>query len=836
MESIVLKISLLFLLYNVFSPFLFKLFGLKVSTSAMNCGLIGYCGAVPANPADIKMLMMFNMERGTDGTGWAINNVITKDTERVSKFLSQHPLEISKDDANYTIIAHARNTSSGYKTSKTLVHPFGIYKGGQEKENYDLILAMNGTLKNHELLCDKYEVPWKMWENSDTEVISKMMAKLGEKEYKVILETYEGCMNLLFFSPKFPNTLMVYKDPERTLFAWNKKEDQMYISSIAESLYTIGATKEDVVEFDNEVLYRINKGKITKRDTIVRIPLKKEVKSTYHNRNLGIQQGMGMGSYQDAYDSTYYNDKDEIKLGDLLKKSENKEAHRNKDNRVYICLDRYFRNGHIIDGLYILNSKGEIFDPQVHKESEKSTLFRECWILNGYLCTDRKSYASLYKKCSPDNGTFQIAKFKRFGLSEIVDHFATPIVTITDEGEKMIIPTSWSDKTKNKDQSFSFTPYLSNFTFHLKYGGLFIRKTGKLVCKLVKIDTNEKKVDKTDKDDKSETTIKEFLKKSIETNNLVSIELYYCKYRELLQVEPSVEATEKFYDMLSAMFLEEGIIEPSVHTDFTKSTGGKKYTVPGVLKELENCAKLLKKRLIKEEDDEESPQIPEAFDDSISTKDKLDLLKDAPGLYDDNKIISSIRRSCILYSNAIFQESLFEEKTFDEFTEEWIDTAGTEPVDIYEAVLVFLNSAGRLTDKDLLVCLDNNQINMRSKTKSEFDDFQRYFKSTSKKNVKVSIADKMNSNVEDVDFTDVEPEDKSKDEEDIEDVNEMYTPTAFESEVIMGYEEIVESMKQRIQEIDMIDPGSRTSNVQILHKELIDTEDFLEKQLKRLKL
>ncbi len=40
---------------------------------ALGCGLVGYCGSTPADPEKLRMLLLYNQERGEDGTGWAVN-------------------------------------------------------------------------------------------------------------------------------------------------------------------------------------------------------------------------------------------------------------------------------------------------------------------------------------------------------------------------------------------------------------------------------------------------------------------------------------------------------------------------------------------------------------------------------------------------------------------------------------------------------------------------------------------------------------------------------------------------------------------------------------------
>ena len=286
MQILMVNMILLIATFNFVQLVLKKFFKLKSNSSALFCGITAYCGSEPANPNIIKMIMMYNEERGEDSTGWAVNNVITKDTEKVKKFITQHELVTSDEDENYTIVAHARKASSGHKYSKELAHPFGVYIGEVEKEKYDLVLAMNGTLTNANLLSEKWGVEFKVGTNSDTQMLARAMAKLGEEDYTEALELYDGTATLAFFSPKYQNTLMIYKDPERTLFYWCASESQMYISSMEEPLVAIGAQKLEVKSFEANTLYTIVGGKIKVEKKIVRTPLKPKI-TNYKTANYG---------------------------------------------------------------------------------------------------------------------------------------------------------------------------------------------------------------------------------------------------------------------------------------------------------------------------------------------------------------------------------------------------------------------------------------------------------------------------------------------------------------------------------------------------------------------
>ena len=128
LELIIVEISMIVICLNIILS-LFR----KRKSGYLFCGMVGYCGDVPADPNLLKLMMLYNQERGEDSTGFAINNVITKDTIKVSKFLMKNPINIAPEDENFTFVAHARKRSSGGATFKELAHPFGMYRCGTEK-------------------------------------------------------------------------------------------------------------------------------------------------------------------------------------------------------------------------------------------------------------------------------------------------------------------------------------------------------------------------------------------------------------------------------------------------------------------------------------------------------------------------------------------------------------------------------------------------------------------------------------------------------------------------------------------------------------------------------
>lgn len=459
MEIVIVKFSVILMCLNIILPVLIKVLHIPLKINILSCGLVGYCGETPADPNILRVLLMYNMDRGEDSTGWAINNIITKDTKKVSEFLAQNQLTISQDDENFSVICHARKSSSGAKHNKALAHPFGMYRGGDEKERYDLILAMNGTLSLVDEYCKEFNLNYIPSTNSDTQMLAKIMCELGERDYIRALEKYAGTATLLFMSPKYTNTLMVYKDPERPLFYWQKEKNQIYVSSLKESFEALGAKVEDVFSFPDSKVTRMNKGKITKTISIDRTNIIKYVAPKYASR----------GSYNDsefvkkAANTTMFqaeNDKECTNVGRGA--HENRKIHSVPGNRIYLYCDKYQENGHAITGLRYVNDKGETY-------STKKDGYTKRYYFFGYECKSEEKYKELFAELGKGTEEVDIPKFKVKRISELVEYFKYPVTSYINDDKtifRWILNEEWTNKLKDDKVEIDF--FLSNALIQVK--------------------------------------------------------------------------------------------------------------------------------------------------------------------------------------------------------------------------------------------------------------------------------------------------------------------------------------------------------------------------------
>lgn len=230
------------------------------------CGIAAFAAPHTSSPEKLemyferlKMLMMYNQERGEDATGIAgLGKGWHKDTIKVSDYLARYNDDIRKYISN-VMMAHSRQASSEYFNSKkntNAAHPF-YHKG--------LTLIHNGTVKNKRLIERWYEnniIGEKMKREifvTDSQMLAYVMGET--KDWKILSE-YEGAANIIFTYDEHPNHLYFYKDPDKPLFYGNlsNEEDVIYVCSLRNALLTIGV--KDPKWADDNVLYEIIDGKL----------------------------------------------------------------------------------------------------------------------------------------------------------------------------------------------------------------------------------------------------------------------------------------------------------------------------------------------------------------------------------------------------------------------------------------------------------------------------------------------------------------------------------------------------------------------------------------------
>lgn len=793
--------------------------GYKIKTNSLFCGIVGYSGSVPAKPEWIKMIMMYNEERGEDTTGWAVNNKITKNSDKVSKFITENSLTTTPQDENFTIVAHARKASSGARFSKELAHPFGVYENDTEKDKYDLILAMNGTLSNTELLAKKWKIDFTSVTNSDTQMLAKAMVKLGWDNYKEALELYDGTATLAFFNPNEPNTLMIFKDPDRPLYCWSPSDHEIYISSMQEPLYALGGPKKDVLYFRPNELYRIENGKIITNELITRTPARPVVIKfpTSKNNNYSTR-----GNYHSEYDyeNTGYDNRSTLVVAPkkekilLRKRCENSAFHNGMSNRVYPINERYFRNGHPLQGKYNITTSGKA---KTDSEASKISDIKQYYFVNGYMCKSEKDYDILIGRSKNESGDFDLDKFLSIRLGEIVEHFEYPVIVIVDGEERWMLNTKYSVTIKKSGDNIIFSPFLSDEQFKMTYKDQWTKTTKKVICEITDVDkkTSSTSLEKSNdlEEDimsmQSEIETIKFLAETMTTFQHDSPHFYHTRTRkDLWRLNPSQILKEYFFTLLLRLAKSYELITEKQFSSLKKKAEETLFSGKDYINEMENIVRLLKKKFRSELFNSTK------VDSTLSTTEKIKAYEDNISNFTEEDIIKSIQICNSFYLNPNFKEDVYKAKdNIEELRMSWIgkDTV-KENFDFNEAILLCLNVVEKVTDNELLYALETPCSDLTSRVNEAYVNWQDF-----------------NRDCKECKIVEEEPVKEAAiiEAELLEEKNPEYYEISYQSEI----EEVNENLKEISIRMEKVDSNCKNDRFKEMERKVLEAIRYMRENI-----
>ena len=254
------------------------------------CGIFAWSGKDPKkfNKDKFDKLGIFNIDRGKDSCGVSFDGEVYYglNTEKLySKFIVNREIKPLKYPV---VIGHTRQASVGNIVNERNAHPFGF--GNNSEGNYEFVGCHNGTLYNHKDLASTFKIDTtetikvqsdhnpngfheSFRQKIDSEILLEIIYKT--KNFKV-LSQYNGAAALVFTNTNEPNVIYVWKgaskwydytnyhvEEERPLFYYKETKNSLYISSIQESLETIGGVANvNLFTFSPNTIYKITDGDV----------------------------------------------------------------------------------------------------------------------------------------------------------------------------------------------------------------------------------------------------------------------------------------------------------------------------------------------------------------------------------------------------------------------------------------------------------------------------------------------------------------------------------------------------------------------------------------------
>lgn len=418
--------------------------------NALFCGLWCYVGDTVAVAWRLKILALYNQARGDHATGVCIDGHVFKEVTDAKAFLYKH-YDIFEFDKyqfqNFAVLGHCRQATSAYSKDNLLfAHPHAVKRAPDDKDPF-LYFVHNGTLTNCWDLAQKYDVDWSHSDCSDSMLLARMIAKTWDGKSMEPLVEYEGSATVVFYPKNVKNTLYVHRDKARELYYWQETKGSCYISSVKEALLAIGASGEEVIEFEDGILYKFHDGRIVKEwDLKVKSPYSKPrvSNSKIHPTNVPFQQRIPICGYQP-----------QISNGFLW-----------RDHRLYY-------NGHLYIGhVYIHKATGaaDRFAPKIDKIN-----YDEYWVIMGLFMKNLSTYTALYKHCVIAD-EFKAEEFKKLIPSELEQFSKYPVLgkIFDKDGSEFF----WSDELPKiaSADTYVWSPPLSNMTFKTNKAGFLLEK------------------------------------------------------------------------------------------------------------------------------------------------------------------------------------------------------------------------------------------------------------------------------------------------------------------------------------------------------------------------
>lgn len=404
------------------------------------CGIFGGSALKghKLNSFKLKMLGVYNTERGTHSCGYYYNGNIEKYSGVNADFKDLiGSKEFNGDflcgDLNCeTFIGHTRASSVYNKNGYYPVadaHPFEV--------NNRYVQAHNGKIENINELINKYNVG--KWFNVDSNGLAHIIEKIGFE----VLNEYEGYATLAMTFKEDPSSLYLYagasyySDSNRKQMYYERPlyilyaEEGMYFSSMENSLKAIANKNEKIFHVPCNEVIQIKDGNLT--------DFKYEVNRDERNKPKQVSkvESIVKSSIKDL----------------IINESEPSEMH-NK-NIIYYRNSRYRDpSGKLLHGKYYITNDGILALGNNYDKIQESSVF---FFVRGVMIKDEDNY----------NKAIEIKNIVNINTALVLSRYSIyPIYNLIDEAHHVseAYKTGWFFNFESC-QNYIFNPLFSCRTY-----------------------------------------------------------------------------------------------------------------------------------------------------------------------------------------------------------------------------------------------------------------------------------------------------------------------------------------------------------------------------------
>lgn len=344
------------------------------------CGIFGNITNNPSkiDVSSVNILGIYNTERGKQSCGLTWDGEIQHGIDKDKLYIDFIKNRSIKPKYFPTIFGHTRQASAGNLITVDNAHPFG-YGVSKDGNSFEFTFVHNGTLKNHKELAKKYGIETSVKcmkkssvngstyettrEKIDSEILGEILWK--EKSYHVLSE-YIGAAACAWVWWDEPNKVYLWSGAsklhiddgkeeksyeERPLCVYQKSKNNTFFSSIKESLTSIGANESNVFQIQYNHVHIITDGDYKNCEKIraTRINAAQDDSYKWGHQNPYSRQPKNQDYYNNITNNVNINSTSGLDIqSDRPINDINSYV-----GKVYSKNLRYYKNGHLINGVYV---------------------------------------------------------------------------------------------------------------------------------------------------------------------------------------------------------------------------------------------------------------------------------------------------------------------------------------------------------------------------------------------------------------------------------------------------------------------------------------------------